>query len=329
MIGENFDSESVRKATVAFGALFNTITLMKKDGDGNELKRIKVPLSYGSKEKYLARISEDATNQKPTQLALPRMAFSLVGMSYDPQRKQQTMLKNRSPINSNPNKLNTQFVPVPYDLYFELQIMTREISDGLQIIGQILPWFTPDYTVNIVYNSTIGELANKDTPIILNNTSFDDTTEGASGEVRLVVWTLNFTMKAWVFGPDRTQSQIKRVQIDFYIDGLTPIPELVEGQPVFVNTTRGSNVFVTSSNVAGIVNANSIVTFAGNTVKINNSNNTILTGNVRFTTDAQTMPLYFNAPSTVIVSRYSAQVTPNTATISDQYVLDEMFEDYP
>lgn len=98
MIGDPFDAQSVRKATVAFGALFNNITLLKKDANGNELKRIKVPLAYGSKEKYLARITEDSQNKLATQLALPRMGFSLVGMAYDPARKQQTMLKNRSVI---------------------------------------------------------------------------------------------------------------------------------------------------------------------------------------------------------------------------------------
>ncbi len=170
MIGNiNFDSHSIRKATVAFGALFNSIFLKKEDADGNEIKRIKVPLAYGSKEKYLARLTEDPENKRPTQLPLPRMAFNLAGMAYDPMRKQQTMIRNRSAIVGNPNKMHTQFVPVPFDLYFELQIMTREMSDGLEILGMILPYFTPDYTVNIAYSSTIGIQTHKDTPILLNN----------------------------------------------------------------------------------------------------------------------------------------------------------------
>lgn len=329
MIGENYDPQSLRKATIAFGALFNNIILEKKDVDGNEIKRIKVPLAYGSKEKYLARILEDRENNRPTQLPLPRMAFTLIGVAYDASRKQQTLIKNRSPISSNPYKLNTQYVPVPFDMVFELQIMTREISDGLQIIGMILPYFTPDYTVNIAYSSTIGERANKDTPVILDSIVFDDTTEGPSGETRLVVWTLTFTMKGYVFGPERTQSQIKQVIVNFYTDGLTPTPVLANGTLVYISTTRGSNTFVASANVANIVNVGHVVIAAGNTIRITSSDGDTLKGNVIFTTDLQSIPLEFNQPNSVIVSRYTANVVPNTALITDTYTIEEMFEDYP
>jgi hypothetical protein len=324
----DFDNHSIRKATAAFGALFNNIILVKRDSNGNELKRVKIPLAYGSKEKYLAILTEDPEKKRATQLPVPRMAYSLVGLSYDAGRKQQTMLKNKSAIAGNPLKLNTQFVPVPYDLMFDLNIITREISDGLEIIGKILPFFTPDYTVSIKYSDTIGQQATKDTPIILSNTTFEDNTVGPSGEVRLIIWTLSFIMKAYVFGPETSQSQIKKVQISFFNDGLTPTDITISGIPVTAISHRGSNTLYTSANVAGLVNANDSIIVDGTTIRVTGVSSNVLTSNLIFTTDAQQLSLQYNNPSTVMVARYTAEVTPNTALITDNYVITDLFEDF-
>jgi len=328
MITENFDSQSLRKSTVAFGALFNNVQFIKKDVDGNELKRFKVPLAFGSKEKYLAKLTEDPTLTKGTQLALPRMAFSLVGMRPDPTRKQQTMLRNRSTTTDNPLIMNSQFVPVPYDLTFELNIISREISDGLQILGMIVPNFTPDYTVTVVYNASIGDIATKDTPIILEGVTYDDNTIGPVDETRVVIWTLTFTMKAYMFGIERSQSQIKNVRIDFYTDGLTPEPIMAANNFVFANTTRGSNTYVLTQDVTNVINVNSVITIVDSSIKVTSVSANTIRGNVIFSTTTQSQQVYLNTPSSVLVTRYTANVNPESASISDNYVIDEMIEDF-
>ena len=172
--------------------------MCSSDLDGLTAKEVtKVPLSYGAKEKYLTRITSDPTLTKSINTVVPRMSFDLVGMSYDTTRKQISTLNNFAPNSS--TGLKTQYVPIPYNFDFNLSIYVRNTEDGTQILEQILPFFTPDFTVTVNLNP---EMTQKyDLPIILNSVDTTVDYEGDLTTTRLIVWDLNFTVKGFIFPP--------------------------------------------------------------------------------------------------------------------------------
>lgn len=196
---------------------------------GLELERIKVPIVYAPKEKYYARLRADPDLERPIQVLLPRMSFEITGFSYDAARKQNSLL--RSGVSANTaTRGATQYMGVPYDLNFDLQVYARNVDDGTHIIEQILPYFNPDYTVTIDTIPALGFL--KDIPIILNTVSNVVEHEGNFDAVRYVSWTLSFTMKVNYYGPVQTPKIIRKVLANIYND-----ESLKAGNIVRVNTT--------------------------------------------------------------------------------------------
>lgn len=191
-----FYNRTIRKVVVAFGTMFNEIFLQRFNVDGT-LKRevFKVPLSYGPKEKYITRITSDPNLTKSIASVVPRLAFDMTGMSYDNSRKQTSMTRNFA-LDVD-KKLNTQFVPVPYDFNFTLSIFVRNTEDGTQILEQILPFFTPDYTLTVNFIPEMG--LSYDLPIILNSVSPSTEYEGDMVTTRLIIWELEFTVKGYVW----------------------------------------------------------------------------------------------------------------------------------
>ncbi len=328
MIGDNFQANDLRTVTVAFGALFNNITLIKNDSNGNELKRIKVPLGYGSREKYIALLAVDPDLKRGVGLQLPRMAFEMVGMNYDRSRRQQQMLQNSSVLGSDSTRLISQYVPVPYDLTFNLHILSRELDDGLQLIGMILPYFQPDYTISVIFESSLGKVGTKDVPIILVATEFNDTTEGAADQVRLLSWTLSFNVKSYIYGPIRHQGQILHVYVDYYDDTSTTKQIIVNGNYLTANITRGSNVIIMSANAQSVLSANDIVKVNETLVSVKTISGNAVTGNVIMTTSLHGLEVNRFIGSNNIIATYSANVVPNTALITDNYTISEIFRDY-
>lgn len=194
----HFYNRSIRKIVVAFGTIFNDIQLVRYTKDGLTPKEIfKVPLSYGSKEKYLTRITSDPTLTKSIATIVPRISFELTGMAYDAERKRNSIIQNMN-LGANDSVL-TQYNPIPYNFDFSLSIYVRNTEDGTQIIEQILPFFTPDFTVSVDF---IPELQQKyDLPILLNTVENDTTYEGDFMDTRLIIWTLNFTAKGYIWPP--------------------------------------------------------------------------------------------------------------------------------
>ena len=144
-----FYNRTIRKMVVAFGTLFNNITMIRYNNDHDvEYERIKVPILYGPKEKFVTRITSDPDLTRSIANHVPRMSFELTGISYDATRKQVTVLKNFGTSSIN-NQIRTQSVGVPYDFTFTLSLYVRNIEDGTQIVEQILPYFTPDYTLTV------------------------------------------------------------------------------------------------------------------------------------------------------------------------------------
>lgn len=209
--------KSVRKITTAFASLFNNIVLIRDNVDGTENQRIIVPLEFGDKEKYVKRLQGDPELEKKIQIVLPRMSYELTGFSYDASRKLNTNNKNFAQGTSN-DRLFYQFNPVPYDFNFSLTIYTRNIEDGNQIIEQIIPYFTPDYTVKVNLVPSMGIVRNL--PIILNSAEPTIDSDGVfSNEVRTVFWTLGFTVKGFIFGGIKDGPAIKDTSTNIISSG--------------------------------------------------------------------------------------------------------------
>ena len=219
MIGKNYYNEGIRKLTIAFGQLFNNIIIENTSSTGAVTKRIRVPLAYAPKEKFLVRLEQQANLQEDREVAitLPRLGFEITGLSYDASRKLTKMQKTvRVKSNEDGKKLNFNYTPVPYNINFSLYSFTATAENGLQIVEQILPFFQPDYTVSIRVLPEMNLI--RDVPIILNGVQYEDNYDGEFTRRRAVVYTLNFTAKTYIYGPMTNQGVIKTVQADLGAD---------------------------------------------------------------------------------------------------------------
>ena len=195
----------VRKLVVGFGNLFNDITLVRYNPDESEAQRFIVPIAYAAKELYVQRLQGDYNLDKKTQMTLPRMSFEMNGLTYDASRKQNTNFKSFAQTN---NGVVSQYNPVPYNFDFDLCVYVRNIEDGTQIIEHILPYFTPDYTIKLNIVPEMGVV--KEIPVVLNSVTSEVSYEGPRDtDPRMIVWTLNFTVKGYVFGQISTAGLIK------------------------------------------------------------------------------------------------------------------------
>ena len=190
----------IRKSIVAFGRLFSDIYIDRKQGDsvtGTTIQRLQIPLAYAPKEKWLVRIEQDPTLENHTYVSLPRMSFEIIGYNYDPSRKVNRMQQIK--CGDATGSVSTMYTPVPYNIDLSLYILTKTQEDGLQIVEQILPTFTPEYTLTI--NAVPDMNVKLDVPIILNSVSVSDEYDGDFQTRRFVTHTLNFQMKVNLFGP--------------------------------------------------------------------------------------------------------------------------------
>jgi hypothetical protein len=194
MFGTYFYHQTSRKMVVAFGSLFNTIEVRRTNSAGSVVDTIKVPLSYGPREKFLTRISADPNLNPSIALTVPRMGFELTAMTYDGVRKLNTMGRN---VAAGTTGLKKQFNPVPYNWDFSLYVYVKNAEDGTQILEQILPFFTPEFTVTMNLVSSMSE--KRDIPLVLNSVTSEDTYEGDFASRRSIIWTLSFLMKGFLY----------------------------------------------------------------------------------------------------------------------------------
>ena len=215
MFGTHFYNEGLRKLTIAFGQLFNNIVLQNTSSTGAVTKRIRVPLAYAPKEKFIVRLEQQANLQddRAVSITLPRLGFEITGLSYDSSRKLNKMNKMiRVKSGEEGKKNNFNYTPVPYNINFSLYSFTATAENGLQIIEQILPFFQPEYTVTM---NVVPELSLvRDIPIILNSVNYEDTYNGEFTQRRAVIYTLSFTAKPYLYGPMSNQKVIKTAQAD-------------------------------------------------------------------------------------------------------------------
>ena len=216
MLGQQFYHETMRKMVVAFGTIFNAIHLVRKDNDGNIIQTMKVPLAYGPREKFLTRLSDDPSLSKQVAVTLPRIGFEISNLTYDTGRKLNRVQKFKKVKGADSDQLDTQYMPVPYNLDFELYILAKQSDDALQIVEQILPYFQPDYTITVKDMVDMG--ISRDVPIVLNSIGYEDSYREDFQARRAIIYTMSFTTKFYLYGPVTSSSIIKTAQVDQYTD---------------------------------------------------------------------------------------------------------------
>lgn len=212
---EYFYNEILRRTIISFGTLFNDISIKHTDSDDNTVSVVKIPLSYGPTQKFLARIEQSPDLNKPFAITLPRMSFEFTGLTYDPSRKVTT---TSTFVVKDPNdgkETKKSYMPVPYNMQFELAIMCKLNDDALQIVEQILPYFQPAYNVSVELVQGLQE--KRDIPVVLENITMQDDYEGDFSSRRVLLYTLRFTAKTYLFGPatKATKDIIKKATVSY------------------------------------------------------------------------------------------------------------------
>ena len=209
MFGQTWYHGSIRRYIILFGTMFNDIYIRRYDAAGNMVKLIKVPITYGPKDKVIARINEDPNLNRPFALSVPYMSFELNSIQYDTTRKLNTVGQIVN-ADANKNLARYNYNPVPYNFNFTLSCMVKNAEDGAKVMEQILPFFTPDWTatIRIIDDPEIVV----DIPTLLNDVQCTDTWEGNFTERRALIWTLKFTMKGYLYGPTRKSKIIKKAE---------------------------------------------------------------------------------------------------------------------
>lgn len=214
MFNNTFNHNLTRKYTSAFGTLFNDLYVNRSDASGNVIQTMKVPLTYGPKDKILSRVGLDPNLDVNVAMTLPRISFKMVNFQYSPERKLNSVERIHSPDPANPDREIYQYVPVPYDFLYTVSIIAKSTSDLFFISEQILPYFTPEFTLGVELIPEMG--VTRDVQIALTSTLFQEEYEGNFEERRYVSMDLDFTLYGFFFGPVRTGKIIKQVEINYF-----------------------------------------------------------------------------------------------------------------
>ncbi len=204
MLGQYFYHSHIRKTVSVFGTIFNNIVVQRRDANGNVLNNVKVPLSYGPRQKFLTRLFEEPDLNAPeVAIRLPRMSFELTGMQYDTTSKLNKMNTLAVP---SMNGQSTVRNPVPYIMNFTLTVYSKTQDDALQIVEQIIPYFNPEYIVTIREIPELG--ITRDIPIILQSVNYSDDYEGDFSNRRILMYTLDFSMRTFFYGPTKLDQAV-------------------------------------------------------------------------------------------------------------------------
>jgi len=216
MFGHDFYHGTLRRYVIMFGNLFNEIQVDRYNDTGTKIQTLNVPIEYGPKQKFIQRVLGDPTLNREISATLPRLGFEFTSMTYAPQRKLNSAHKISKGVNTGGLDFNYMYTPVPYDFNFSLHVLVKNTEDGTQIVEQIVPFFTPDFTVTM---KMVPELSlNMDVPIELQSVASDDSYEGDFDSRRIQTWQLDFTVKGYLFGPIKKFKYIVREDINFIDD---------------------------------------------------------------------------------------------------------------
>lgn len=193
-----FRNDSIRKLVIGFGNLFKSIQIDQTNTD-NSKRSFTVPLMYSVKEKFIKRITEHSsiTDDTRIEIGVPQMAFDLVGFSYDATRKM-NKLSQKKTYNQTTHVAKSLYTETPYNFIFNLYIYTRNIEENLQIIEQILPYFSPEFIISLNMNELNQSV---DIPIVLAETLLTQDYEGDFSNRRMIISTFKFIAKSYVYGP--------------------------------------------------------------------------------------------------------------------------------
>jgi hypothetical protein len=221
---EYFYHEILRRTVISFGSLFNNISIKHTNNSDQVVSVLKVPLAYGPTQKFLARLNQSPNLNKPVQITLPRMSFEFTGLTYDSTRKSTTTQYFTTKSEKDGSEVKKAYLPVPYNMQFELSIMSKLNDDALQIVEQILPYFQPAYTMTIELIDSTNE--KRDIPIVLENITMQDDYEGDFNTRRVLIYTLRFTAKTYLFGPVSTATRdiIKKSSVGYIAGDVSSAP---------------------------------------------------------------------------------------------------------
>lgn len=315
---------------VAFGTLFNDLILVRYNKAGTEdFEQMRVPLSFGAKEKYLTRLTSDPNLTKSINAYVPRISFDLVGLTYDSGRKINTLNRNYA-VDSTTGKYSGQNAPVPYNFEFDLNIYVRNHEDGTQILEQILPLFTPDFTVTVDLIPTLGR--KYDIPIMLNSVTPQIDYEGDMSTTRLIIWNLTFTVKGYIFpATSIVGGLIKQANTNIFVDSR------ISGGPqrVYLDMASGNGVFTTGETIrtVGSRKTGSVVYFANNNLGtlVVSDMSTLLEENDVVVGDYSHATYTIDTVDLNPLKTVTIEVTPNppTANAGDDYGFTTTITEFP
>ena len=296
MLGSTFYHQTIRKYVAAFGTLFNDINIERKNSSGTVIERVKVPLAYGPRQKWILALSETTDQRRVLGARLPRIGFALTGVNYDSVRKLNTVIRNVAANTASTGSVLSQYNPVPYNFDFELFILVNNAEDGTQILEQILPYFTPEFTVTI---NTIPDMGIKaDVPIVLNSASQSDEYEGELATRRTIIWTLSFLLKGFVYPDVKSGTLIKSIEVNFRIPGSSDSDvEDLEQEFIILESTKDA-----------LATSDYILLETGNYERIMSEKSSQDIGDA------------------TVKSRYTVVPSPNTAQADSDYGFSETFE---
>ena len=246
MFGHDFYHGTLRRYVIMFGNLFNEIQVDRYDSAGTKLQTVNVPIEYGPKQKFIQRVTSDPELTRTVSTTLPRLGFEFTGMSYAPQRKLNSAHKITRGVNTGGLDFNYMYTPVPYDFNFTLHVLVRNTEDGTQIVEQIVPFFTPDFTVTM---KMVPELnLNMDVPIELQSATSDDSYEGDLDSRRIQTWQLDFIIKGYLFGPIKKLKYIIRDDVNLINDGSAINKAIISTQTFTGNSEFGVSESITTEN---------------------------------------------------------------------------------
>jgi hypothetical protein len=214
MLGHDYYHETLRKYVIYFGTLFNDLRVKRRNTAGNVIQNINVPVTYAPREKMTSKLETNINLADQEAIILPRISFEMVSLQYAAERKLNTMNRYSTVDVNNSSKKKNMFQPVPYDINFDLNIYVKYAEDATQILEQILPFFTPEWTASLNLVPDLG--ITMDIPVVLQSMSSQDTYEGDYDTRRALIWNLNFVMKGYMFGPIRESSVIKSSNVQMF-----------------------------------------------------------------------------------------------------------------
>jgi hypothetical protein len=326
---------TIRYINAAFASLFNNMVMVKYDNVTNqEISRLTVPIQRAGKENFLNRLLENPRGAKPIEISLPRASFEVVSYQYDPSRKLSTF--NSVTVPGVGSSAQQQYQSVPWNIGMELYIYVRNRADGEQLIEQILPVFSPDYTLTINYVPELG--ISRNTPILLDSVTCQDDYEGdAQEKERTIIWTLGFTIQAQFFGPIITGNVITQVNTNFYIDSSLGGAGMPAEETLTMNTAAGIGTYQLNEIVyqganlpdsSGTGNVSSWNANAGILVVTNVQGTFVAGENVTGVNTGATYPVAQTTPN-IIIATVTNTPDPANANSSTTYTVNTAITEFP